>query len=520
MESLGSGHPSNGSYVDHTLGRSGEWIDSEQDNTDEEVQTAIEVDEVNNKDKAEDVASIEDPLSCLNPETIQPAPRLKGTSHVDAQMLVGKLREPGSQLTLENDLLEVRPCKTEGSGLGKVLKRLSMMRREPEGTTSRAMLKLLSHIERIPHSEQSDILGTLQQTAAFRSCIDRNDLLTPIVEQYCKALTEGSKFDLSATASNSINTFDDAQVCSLAQKGDWQEFKRTLCQTFIHENFTVAHLFDERQCGVTGCVAVKPTNLNYNQLDAPYSVNWMTTVDAPHGREYVILGGSPHQDVGDITQFAELMLVKAGKRQSITSSWKSHISVHPHDLEKAWNLVMPILVEHGIEHCKVSRLGALERLVHFAHEENDGTEMAARRLDEAAGLTERVVRGMQITVYLSDKPELTHQQNKAIEASETPDAERVVQNRHHYKKIFTEIEKTLISHNIRPGRMDPDTDVVMDSYSSCRYHGNYDKKYDSDRIQNPNPENMTLPYKPEPCVLVKRTSLEAFSPLLTLRGRV
>lgn len=222
MESLGSGYPSNGSYVGDTLRRSGEWIDSEQDNTDEKVQTVVEVDEVNEKGKAEDVASIADPLSCLDPETIQPAPRLQGASHVDAQMLVGKLREPGSQLTLENDLLEVRPSKAEGSGLSKVLKRLSMVRREPEGTTPRAMLKLLSHIERMPLSEKFDLLGTLPQTGAFRSCIDRNDLLTPIVEQYCKALTEGSTFDLSAAVTNLTKTLDDDKVCSLVQNGELQ----------------------------------------------------------------------------------------------------------------------------------------------------------------------------------------------------------------------------------------------------------------------------------------------------------
>jgi hypothetical protein len=36
------------------------------------------------------------------------------------------------------------------------------------------------------------------------------------------------------------------------------------------------------------------------------------------------------------------------------SGWKIHVSIHDEDIEKAWNIVAPLLIEHGVHQAKVT----------------------------------------------------------------------------------------------------------------------------------------------------------------------
>lgn len=204
-------------------------------------------------------------------------------------------------------------------------------------------------------------------------------------------------------------------------------------------------------------------NMDYALLNKPienfacYSVHNANTVV---GDYTVAMGGrSPGMgtadpDIIDCVRFAEFKARKVTDKNKYKDSiWKLHLSVHPDDVGKAWNLVYPELMKKGFPHFKVTRVNLVPR--DKAEKEKQTLEAKNPVFNDAAAYADylkinsdidtmnRVCDGMQITIYIPK------------------DQEKI------YNEFGLEIENLLIKHNIRPGIINP-SDRVLGLYFSLR----------------------------------------------------
>lgn len=131
-------------------------------------------------------------------------------------------------------------------------------------------------------------------------------------------------------------------------------------------------------------------------------------------------------------------------------AWKIHLSIHPHDLSKGWDLICPLLDQHAIRYFKVARQEVSENK--FEKIQHADTDIAPNK-DRALIDLSRIYHGMQVTIY-GYQEELTA-----------------------YPELLTLIESTLSEAGIRPGVIHQ-SDRALGFYSSIRFAERDDDTYD------------------------------------------
>ncbi|CDZ78838.1 hypothetical protein BN59_03152 [Legionella massiliensis] len=152
------------------------------------------------------------------------------------------------------------------------------------------------------------------------------------------------------------------------------------------------------------------------------------------------------------------------------SPWKIHISIAPDDLEKAWDLVYPILIDNNVPNFKVTRriVGeTLHDVMLLADSEFLRTRSISRE-DKDLALQDilRVSKGMQITIYIPENQEAA------------------------YNKLLKTIEPILYKAGVKPGIIDK-SDRALGLYSSVRHVGHgytsYEKVTGYKRVEEKDP---------------------------------
>ncbi|WED42755.1 hypothetical protein [Legionella cardiaca] len=150
----------------------------------------------------------------------------------------------------------------------------------------------------------------------------------------------------------------------------------------------------------------------------------------------------------DTKTFAEFHSSFADSQKD--SPWKIHLSIHPHDLAKAWDIIYPVLVANKLPKFKVARM-AVSRMLFDAMKNISDDFLAKRNIsqqDKEQALQDflRVFNGMQVTIYIPEEKEKE------------------------YNKLLDVIEPLLYKAGIRPGVIDK-SDRAIGLYSSVRHVG-------------------------------------------------
>lgn len=129
------------------------------------------------------------------------------------------------------------------------------------------------------------------------------------------------------------------------------------------------------------------------------------------------------------------------------SSWKIHLSIHPNDLNRAWDFIYPILMAHEVPRFKTTR-NTVSQIMYTAMSEADTSTDALTPAEKEQALRDiiRVFNGMQITIYIPEGKE------------------------REYNELLEQIEPILYQAGIRPGVIDK-SDRALGIYSSVRNEG-------------------------------------------------
>lgn len=129
----------------------------------------------------------------------------------------------------------------------------------------------------------------------------------------------------------------------------------------------------------------------------------------------------------------------------------------------AYQLIFPLLSCFKVLSFKVTNLKTSESIIEKLSLAID------QRQRDAVQRIKRLSDGLQFTIYLQETNDQAMQE------------------------MFFKIEKTLIKHDIRPGKIDP-SDLALGKYISVRHQGTSD--YLAARYcNNYNPENVKVPYQ-------------------------
>ncbi|MDR3502570.1 MAG: hypothetical protein P4L79_08300 [Legionella sp.] len=153
---------------------------------------------------------------------------------------------------------------------------------------------------------------------------------------------------------------------------------------------------------------------------------------------------SPHR-IEDSELFA--FFRKTDSNNEKDSSWKIHLSIHPNDLNKAWDLIYPILMEHEVPCFKTTR-NTVSHAMYTAMSKADTSANSLTVAEKEQALRDiiRVFNGMQITIYIPEGKECE------------------------YNDLLERIEPILYQAGIRPGVIDK-SDRALGIYSSVRNEG-------------------------------------------------
>lgn len=139
------------------------------------------------------------------------------------------------------------------------------------------------------------------------------------------------------------------------------------------------------------------------------------------------------------------------------SPWKIHLSVHPDDIGKAWDIGYPLLLENDIPCFKATRIVIARTLFDAIHKLDDG-QLKKLRLcheDKERALQDilRIFNGMQITIYIEEGKEKQ------------------------YNQLLAKLEPLFYQAGVRPGVVDK-SDRTLGLYSSVRHVGATYTSYD------------------------------------------
>ncbi|MFJ1267462.1 hypothetical protein ACD661_02705 [Legionella lytica] len=199
-------------------------------------------------------------------------------------------------------------------------------------------------------------------------------------------------------------------------------------------------------------VPVELDSMSYSGLDGVYP----KSIPVKVGSYKAYIGGvsgcwiafnkesSPHR-IHDSEMFAFFRKTDANNNKD--SSWKIHLSIHPQDLNRAWDLIYPILVEHGVPCFKTTR-NTVSLAMYTAMKKADANTDSLTVSEKEQALRDiiRVFNGMQITIYIPEGRE------------------------HEYNELLGRVEPILHQAGIRPGIIDK-SDRALGLYSSVRNEG-------------------------------------------------
>lgn len=187
-------------------------------------------------------------------------------------------------------------------------------------------------------------------------------------------------------------------------------------------------------------IVAEPTYDLLNQIYAE-----PTTIK--YGNYRVSIGGIKHglaweNIVTDDKSFAEFVCSKITHDKSFGDSpWKMHLSIHPDDLPRAWNILYPMLAEMNYSF-KVSRLAVMQNMREKIETIGDAY-IAEDERKKALYDNQRLSKGMQITLYMPAGKEM------------------------HYQALAERIESKLNAAGIRPGEIHI-SDRALGSFVSVR----------------------------------------------------
>lgn len=211
-------------------------------------------------------------------------------------------------------------------------------------------------------------------------------------------------------------------------------------------------------------------DMSYSKLDQTYST--LTKIKV---RDYTsLIGGvrSPwseskngkntgHDQLdnqnNDADVFANFQIAKEKARDYKESPWKIHISIHPGDLGKAWDLIYPLLIKNQVPYFKTVRNSIAQRLLQEIIKVDEqfltAHNLSIYNKELAIRDNLRITDGMQITIYIPEGKEKE------------------------YNKLIETIEPLLYLQGIRPGVIDQ-SDRSLGLYSSVRHVGEVYKSHE------------------------------------------
>lgn len=208
-------------------------------------------------------------------------------------------------------------------------------------------------------------------------------------------------------------------------------------------------------------------NMDYAFLNIPKeNLSVYSVSNNPDVGDYTVAMGGQGMgvhdpEVIDRVKFAEFSIRNiTDKNKYKESIWKLHFTVHPDDVEKAWDLVYPELMKNNFPHFKVTRMNVSAVSRALAEKEkqkmeadnptfNDAKVYADYlKLNSDIDTIDRVTDGMQITIYIPK------------------DQEQI------YNEFALKLEEILLKGKVRPGIINP-SDRVLGLYSSLRQENSH-----------------------------------------------
>ncbi|MCW8409012.1 hypothetical protein OQJ13_08520 [Legionella sp. PATHC035] len=154
--------------------------------------------------------------------------------------------------------------------------------------------------------------------------------------------------------------------------------------------------------------------------------------------------------IADSVLFAHFVSDTARSEAYQESHWKIHLSIHPYDLAKAWDIICPILLARQVPCFKTTRLAPaqimLEEMKKVSEDFLSQRNLTLDDKNQAIQDIVRVLHGMQITIYIEEDKEQD------------------------YNNLLEQIEPLLYKAGIRPGVIDR-SDRAIGIYSSIRHIG-------------------------------------------------
>lgn len=175
----------------------------------------------------------------------------------------------------------------------------------------------------------------------------------------------------------------------------------------------------------------------------------------------------------DSVLFADFKLPSKYGEENNVSPWKIHLSIHPQDIGKAWDIIFPVLIEKGVDEFKVTRTVVAQPLLQALKKVDDNYlakhKLSTQDMHQAVEDIERVYHGMQVTIYIPEGLEKT------------------------YNEFLNKIESKLLKNGVRPGIVDK-SDRMIGFYSSVR---NVGKSYTAhDKVSGYKARTDIDPFKP------------------------
>ncbi|VEB33959.1 Uncharacterised protein [Legionella cherrii] len=156
------------------------------------------------------------------------------------------------------------------------------------------------------------------------------------------------------------------------------------------------------------------------------------------------------QKIADSILFAHFVSDTGRSEAYEESHWKIHLSIHPYDLGKAWDIICPILLAQQVPCFKTTRLAPaqimLEEMKKVSEDFLSQRNLTLHDKNQAIQDILRVFNGMQITIYIEEGKEKD------------------------YNNLLEQIEPLLYQAGIRPGVIDR-SDRAIGIYSSIRHVG-------------------------------------------------
>lgn len=189
---------------------------------------------------------------------------------------------------------------------------------------------------------------------------------------------------------------------------------------------------------------------------------------------------------------SDTILANKKLQKDYDTNWKAHISIHPDDLEKAWEVIFPIL-------CDITFSNPIFKVINRQSVNETLEETRANIIitnNNVQGLssqpqTNRSLQELKLAILKLNKYKEKEEQIKRFHDGTQITIYMRPGEEKQYQTLFEEIENALKRDNIRPGTI-YDTDRPIGRYTSVRHPG---KKYQAATIvADYNPDKFPDPF--------------------------